>query len=66
VDDTLIFCEAMQNHLFHLRCFLLCFEVDSWLKINLEKSKLVLVDAVEDVEGLTRILACRVSSLPMK
>jgi hypothetical protein len=36
------------------------------LKINLSKSKLVPVGAVDDVGGLARILGCRVSSLPMK
>jgi hypothetical protein len=36
------------------------------LKINLAKSKLVPVGAVEDVKGLAGILGCRVSSLPMK
>jgi hypothetical protein len=46
-DDTLIFC--------HLGCFLLCFEVVSRLKINLAKSKLVPIDPVENVEGLTHI-----------
>jgi len=34
--------------------------------VKLAKSKLVLVGAMEDVEGLARILGCRVSSLLMK
>jgi hypothetical protein len=64
-DDILIFCEANPNHLHHLRC-LLCFEAIFGLKINLSKSELVLVDGMEDVGRLARILGCRVSSLPMK
>jgi hypothetical protein len=36
------------------------------LKINLAKSKIILVGDAEDVKGLARILGCRVSSLPMK
>jgi hypothetical protein len=45
---------------------MLCFEVVLGLKINLAKSELVLVGNVNNVEGLARILGCRVSSLPMK
>ena len=47
-------------------CLFLCFEATSRLKINLAKSKIVLAGNAEDVEGLARILGCRVSSLPMK
>jgi hypothetical protein len=36
------------------------------LKINLSKSKLVLMGNVENVNGLAGILGCGVSSLPMK
>jgi hypothetical protein len=40
--------------------------VNSVLKINISKSKLVPVGAVDNIGGLARILGCRVSSLPMK
>lgn len=66
VDDTLIICEGDTNHLRHLRCLFLCFEVVLGLKINLAKLELVLVGVMEDVGGLTHILDCMVSSLPMK
>jgi hypothetical protein len=65
-DNTLIFCEANPNHLRHLHSFLLCFEVVLGFKINLAKSELVPVVAMEDVKGLAPILGCRVSFLPMK
>jgi hypothetical protein len=39
----------------------LCFEGVSGLKINLAKSKIVLVGDVGDVEGLARILGCTIS-----
>jgi len=65
-DDTLIFDKANSEQLQHLRCLFLCFEVGSGLKINLEKSEIVPVGDVGDVEGLARILGCRVSSLPLK
>jgi hypothetical protein len=65
-DDTLIFCGANPDHLHHLRCLFLCFEAVSGLKINLAKSKLVPIGLINNIEGLARILGCRVSSLPMK
>lgn len=49
-----------------MRCVFLCFEAVSRLKINLAKSELVSIGAVEDVEGLACLLGCRVYSLPMK
>jgi hypothetical protein len=58
--------EANLDQLCYLRCLFLCFEAVSVLKVKLAKSKLVLVGAMEDVEGLARILGCRVSSLLMK
>lgn len=66
MDDTLIFCEAHLDHLRYLHCLFLCFEAISVLKISLAKSELVLVSNVSNVEGLARILGCRVSSLHLK
>jgi hypothetical protein len=47
-------------------CLFVCFEAFLGLKINLAKSELVPIGDVGDVEGLARILGCRVASLPMK
>lgn len=44
----------------------LFFEAVSGMKINLSKLELVPVGDVDDIEGLARILVCRVVSLPMK
>lgn len=66
VDDTLILCGTVPDHLRLLRCLFLCFEVVSGLKINLAKSEFVSVGIVNNVEGLAKILGCRVSSLPKK
>jgi hypothetical protein len=64
VDDTLIFSEA--NLDLHNFCSLfLCFKAVSSLKINLAKSKLVPVNNIINVKGLTSILGCMVSSLPI-
>jgi hypothetical protein len=65
-DDTLIFRKAIPDHLSNLRCVFLCFEAVSRLRINLAKSELVPIGAVEDVEGLACLLGCMVYSLPMK
>jgi hypothetical protein len=65
-DDTLIFCRANPGHLRYLCCLFLCFEAVSSLKINLAKSKLVLIGTVSNLEGFARILGCRISSLPLK
>uniref|UniRef100_A0A2N9IS02 Reverse transcriptase zinc-binding domain-containing protein n=1 Tax=Fagus sylvatica TaxID=28930 RepID=A0A2N9IS02_FAGSY len=65
-DDTLIFCEADPDQLFHLRSVLFWFEVTSGLRINLGKSELVPVGAVPYIEELADILGCKTSQLPMK
>jgi hypothetical protein len=54
---------ASHDHLRHLRYLFLWFETVVMLKINLLKVELVSVD---DVGGLSCILSCRVTSLPMK
>jgi len=64
-DDTLIFCGAQEEQIRHMRCIFLCFEAFSGLRINLGKSEIVPMGAVEDVEGLALLLGCRVASLPM-
>jgi hypothetical protein len=65
-DDTLVFCMANPNHLLYLRMLLLSFEAISGLKINLDKSVLVHVGHVDNVDDLAGILGCGVSSLPLK
>jgi hypothetical protein len=65
-DDTLIFYGADLDHLSLLWCLFLCFEAVSGLKINLANSELVLVGLINNVEGLAKILGCKVSYLPMK
>jgi hypothetical protein len=66
VDDSLVFCGAIPDHLRNLRALFLSYEVVSGLKINLAKSELVLVGNVYNLDGLAGILGCRVSSLPLK
>jgi hypothetical protein len=66
VDGTLIFYGVKPNHLCCLCALLLCFEAISGFKINIAQSELVLVGNVINVDGLTGILGCEMSSLPLK
>ncbi|KAL6320735.1 hypothetical protein AAG906_008735 [Vitis piasezkii] len=51
-DDTIIFCEARQDHITYLSWILLWFEAASGLRINLAKSEVIPVGEVEDIEML--------------
>ena len=64
VDDTLFFCKNTEEHMTHLCWILAWFEVLSGLNINLEKSSLLPVGKVDDVEGLAFELGCNIGSLP--
>ena len=51
-DDTLVFCGASKKQLLYLSWILMWFEAMSGLKINLDKSELIPVGSVENVEEL--------------
>jgi hypothetical protein len=55
-DDTLVFCGATRDQLYHLKGVLLCFEAVLGLRINLGKSEIVPVGPVVDVENLVQVL----------
>uniref|UniRef100_A0A2N9GHU0 Uncharacterized protein n=1 Tax=Fagus sylvatica TaxID=28930 RepID=A0A2N9GHU0_FAGSY len=55
-DDTLILCEAVPEHLTHLRYILLWLEASSGLRVNLGKFELVQVGDVPHLELLANIL----------
>ena len=63
-DDTLVFCEDSQEQMTFLSWLLMWFEVISGLSINLNKSELLPVGRVENVEVLASELGCKVGSLP--
>ena len=44
---------------------LLCFQALTGLKVNVRKSEMVPIGAVDNVHGLARLLGCRVGNLPM-
>ncbi|RVW35151.1 BTB/POZ and MATH domain-containing protein 4 [Vitis vinifera] len=63
-DDTIIFCEASKEQLSALSWILAWFEVASGLRINLDKSVLIPVGEVEDIEEMAVELGCKVGLLP--
>jgi len=65
-DDTLIMCDVDMDQIHNLDHILLCFDAISGLKVNLQKSELVIVGEVPYIEGLAKILGCNISSLPLR
>ena len=51
-DDTLVFCQATQDQMTYLSWLLMWFEVVQGLRINLEKSELIPVGSVENIDDL--------------
>ena len=64
VDDTLVFCSDSREQLALLSWILLWFEALFGLKINLEKSTILLVGNVENLEDLALDLGCKTRTLP--
>ena len=63
-DDTLVFCSDSRDQLAYLSWILLWFKAISGLKINLDKSSILLVGDVENLEVLAAELECRIGTLP--
>lgn len=64
VVDTLVFCENSQNQMVHSSWLLMWFEAISRLEINLEKSELIPIKGVIDVEELVMEPSCKVGAIP--
>ena len=63
-DDTLIFCEPDLDQILILRMILIWFKAVSSLKINLGKSKFVLIGVAHNIDLFPVILGCKQGSLP--
>ena len=63
-DDTLVLCKDSKDHMANLSWILLWFEAISGLNINLEKSFVMAVGCVEDLESLALELGCSTGTLP--
>ena len=64
VDDTLVFCEKSHDQLMYLSWLLMWFEACSGLRVNLQKSELIEVGRVHDIEDLALEFGCKVGGLP--
>ena len=62
-DDTLVFCKDSEDEMLYLNWILLYFEALSGLRINLDKSVILPVGEVENLNQLASELGCRVGSL---
>ncbi|XP_059288373.1 uncharacterized protein LOC132041681 [Lycium ferocissimum] len=63
-DDTVVFCEANQEQICHLRVILVVFEACSGLKVNWRKSSIFPVKEVQQIQVLASILNCKIENLP--
>ena len=63
-DDILIFCDASKENLEYLSWVFMWFEACLSLKINLEKSELIPIGEVPNLEEFAEVLGCKVGSLP--
>ncbi|WKA01526.1 hypothetical protein VitviT2T_019806 [Vitis vinifera] len=63
-DDTLVFCQDSQDHLIYLSWLLMWSEAVSELRINLEKTELIPIGRVENINDIALKFGCRVGSLP--
>ena len=63
-DDTLLFCGANKDQLKFLSWILMWFEALSGLRIKLNKSEILPVGLVDNVQELAAELGCGIGSLP--
>ncbi|XP_070009924.1 uncharacterized protein [Nicotiana sylvestris] len=63
-DDTLIFCDAEEDKLKHLKVILVLFEGISSLHINCKKRLLYPINEVTNIDLLDAILGGEVGALP--
>ena len=63
-DDTLLFCRADNDELKFISWILMWFEAVSGLKINLNKSEILPIGPVANLEELASELGCKIGSLP--
>ena len=64
-DDTLVFYKDSKDQMAYLSWILLWFEALLGLKINLDKSSVLTVGNVDDIEGLAMELGCSDTPSPL-
>ena len=63
-NDTLVFYNASEDQMVYLSWILLYFEALSSLKVNLEKSAILLVGDLVNIVQLACELGCKAGTLP--
>lgn len=63
--DTLVFCESSLDQLTYLNWLFMWFGTILGLRVNLEKSELIPMRRVDNLEELAKELGCKVSVLPL-
>ena len=63
-DDTLVFCRDYEDQMIYLSWILLYFEALFGLKVNLDKSAILLVGGVDNIGQLACELGCKDGTLP--
>ena len=61
-DDIILFCDADMEQILHVRMLLLCFQAVANLKVNVQKSEMVLLGEINNVHALTKILGCKIGT----
>ena len=63
-DDTILFCGENQDQMMYLSWLLMWFKAISRLRINLNKSEIIPVGRITDVDALALELGCKEGALP--
>ncbi|XP_070044833.1 uncharacterized protein [Nicotiana tomentosiformis] len=63
-DDSLVFRDAKEEQVRHLRLILSVFEAISWLHVNWSKSQVYTINEVTNIQRLAGVLGCQVGNLP--
>ena len=61
---TLAFCKASQDHITYLSWLLMLFKAISGLRITLDKSELIPIGCVDNLDDLALELGCKVDIVP--
>ena len=64
-DNTILFCDASREQILSIRLVLTYFQAFIGLKVNVEKSEIVPIGEVSNIQTLANILQCKMGSLPM-
>ena len=64
-NDTILFCDADMEQILHIRMLFICFQAVTSLKVNVRKSEMVPIGAVDNVHVLARPLGFWVGNVPI-